>query len=167
MAWAATEKETDKRASSSSAALFSKQSSSARRKLKNRSSESTGLPDDHLAVAVALEVVPAVPPAFARSLRNQNHKPDTLGNISSHKLGWKNPPEETELPYPMGGAEPRPLASMLRRCASSTCTTLPPPPTTATAISSRASLAGDEPPPPAIAPLSEPKKPSLRSARDQ
>ena len=52
---------------------------------------------------------------------------------------------KSEVTHPMGGAEPRPLASMLRRCGSSTCTTLPsattPAMAAATATSSSGSLA--------------------------
>jgi hypothetical protein len=83
-------------------------------KKQKRQRGSTGLPDDHLAVAVALEMVPAVPPAARKKeIRDETSAPARAATQLLQR-------------YPMGGAEPRPLASMLRRCASSTCTTLPP-----------------------------------------
>jgi hypothetical protein len=125
-------------------------------KKQKRQRGSTGLPDDHLAVAVALEMVPAVPPAARKKeIRDETSAPARAATQLLQR-------------YPMGGAEPRPLASMLRRCASSTCTTLPPataPAATAatTSSSSSASLAADEPRPPAIAPLLSEPKPSYHS----
>lgn len=92
---------------------------------------------------------------------------DTWKYAKVHKLGTKEREKRKngevvralDGAHPMGGAEPRPLASMLRRCASSTCTTLASAAAAARSITittTSASLAGDDGPvrrrpPPAIA----------------